>query len=209
MRILIFGATGGTGRELVAQTLQRGHDVTAFVRTPDKLTVVDSRLRVVQGDIQRAESIHAAIPGHDAVVSALGTRSLGPTTVLSDAAREIVATMQGHGVRRIIWESSLGIGETRGQLGPLYNWLLIPLLLRHVFADKERQEAIIKATPLDWTIVQPAALTNGPRTETYRVGAGAACGGLWARVSRADVAHFMLKELENPRYVRQVVPLCY
>ena len=76
MRILIFGATGGTGRELVAQTLQRGHDVTAFVRTPDKLTVVDSRLRVVQGDIQRAESIHAAIPGHDAVLSALDDRSL-------------------------------------------------------------------------------------------------------------------------------------
>src|SRR6266508_3707219 len=114
MRILIFGATGGTGRELVAQALQRGHDVTAFVRTPGKLTMVDSRLRVVQGDIQRAESIHAAIPGHDAVLSALGTRSLGPTTLLSDAAREIVATMQLHGLRRIIWESSLGVGETRG-----------------------------------------------------------------------------------------------
>jgi putative NADH-flavin reductase len=113
MRILIFGATGGTGRELVAQALQGGHDVTAFVRTPGKVTVVDSRLRVVQGDIQLAESIDAAIPGHDAVVSALGAHSLGRTTLLSEAAREIVATMQGHGVRRIIWESSLGIGETR------------------------------------------------------------------------------------------------
>ena len=193
----------------MAQALQRGHDVTAFVRTPGRLRSVDSRLRVMQGDIQRVESIHAAIPGHDAVLSALGTRSLGPTTLLSDAAQEILATMQVHGVSRIIWESSLGIGETRGQLGPLYNWLLIPLLLRYVFADKERQEAIIKAIPLEWTIVQPAALTSGPHTETYRVGAGAACGGLWARVSRADVAHFMLKELENPRYVRQIVPLCY
>jgi putative NADH-flavin reductase len=209
MRILIFGATGGTGRELVAQALQRGHDVTPFVRTSGKLSSADSRLRVMQGDIQRAESVHAAIPGHDAVLSALGTRSLGPTTLLSDAAREIVAAMPMNGVRRIIWESSLGIGETRGKLGPLYNWLLIPLLLRHGFADKERQEAIIKATPLEWTIVQPAALTNGPRTGTYRVGAGAGCGGLWARVSRADVAHFMLNEVENPRYVRQTVPLCY
>jgi putative NADH-flavin reductase len=207
MRILIFGATGGTGRELVAQALQGGHDVTAFVRSPGKLSIVDSRLSVVQGDIQRAEAIRAAIPGHDAVLSALGTRSLGQTTLLSNASREIVASMQEHGVRRLIWESSLGVGETRGQLGPLYSWLLVPLLLRHVFADKERQEAIIKASPLEWTIVQPAALTNGPRTGTYRVGA---CERrLFPRISRADVAHFMLKELENPRHVRQSVPLCY
>jgi putative NADH-flavin reductase len=161
MRILIFGATGRTALEFVSKALRRGHDVSAFVRTP-----VDPRLGIVEGDIQRADSIHAAIPGHEAVLSALGTRSLGPTTLLSDAAREIVGAMQTHGVRRVIWQSSLGVGETRGRLGPVYNWLLIPLLLRHVFADKERQEAIIRATSLDWTIVQPAALTNGPLTES-------------------------------------------
>ena len=115
MRLLIFGATGRTGRELVSQALRR--------------------------------ALHAAVPGHDAVLSALGARSLGPTTLLSDAAREIVAAMQAHGVRGIIWQSSLGVGETRGHLGPFYNWLLIPLLLRQVFADKERQEAIVRATP--------------------------------------------------------------
>jgi putative NADH-flavin reductase len=207
MRILIFGATGRTGRELVSQALQRNHDVSAFVRNPGKMTVVHARLRVVQGDVQRPESIRAAIPGHDAVLSALSVRSLSPTSLLSDAAREIVGAMQEHGVRRIIWESSLSVGETRGQLGPLYNWLLIPLLLRHAFADKERQEAIIRATSLEWTIVQPAALTNGPRTGTYRVGACA--GRFFPTVSRADVAHFMIEELENPRHVRQVVPLCY
>jgi hypothetical protein len=98
------------------------------VRTPGKLTVVDSQLRVVPGDIQRADSIHAVVPGHEAVLSALGARSLGPTTPLSDAAREIVGAMQAHGVRRIIWESSLGVDETRGRLGPFYNSLLIPLL---------------------------------------------------------------------------------
>ena len=106
----------------MSQALRRGHDVSAFVRTPGKLTVVDSRLRVVQGDIQRVDSIHAAIPEHDAVLSALGARSLGPATLLSDAARQIVGAMEAHGVRRIIWMSSLGVGETRGHLGPLYNW---------------------------------------------------------------------------------------
>ena len=89
-------------------------------------------------------ALHAAVPGHDAVLSALGARSLGPTTLLSDAAREIVGAMQAYGVRRIIWQSSLGVGGTRGHLGPLYNWVLIPFLLRHVFADKERQETIIR-----------------------------------------------------------------
>jgi putative NADH-flavin reductase len=207
MRILIFGATGGTGRELVSQALQRGHDVTAFVRTPAKVTVVDSRLRIVQGDIQRPESLRAAIPGHDAVLSALGTRTLRRTTLLSNAARDVADIMQANNVRRLIWQSSLGVGETRGQLGPLYNWLLIPLLLRHVFADKERQDAIIRASSLDWTIVQPATLTNGPRTGTYRVGSCA--GRLFPRTSRADVADFMIGELENPRHIRQVVPLCY
>ena len=126
------------------------------MRTPAKVTVADSRLRIVQGDIGRPESLRAAIPGHDAVLSALGIRSFGRTTLLSNAAREIVDTMQAHNVRRLIWESSLGVGETRGQLGPLFNWLIIPLLLRHVFADKERQEAIIRATSLDWTIVKSA-----------------------------------------------------
>jgi hypothetical protein len=113
------------------------------VRTPARLTSQHARLRAVQGDIQRPETIHAAVPGHDAVLSALGSLTRRPPTLLSDAAREIVRAMEGGGVRRILWESSLGVGETRGQLGPLYNWLLIPLLLRHIFADKERQEAVL------------------------------------------------------------------
>jgi putative NADH-flavin reductase len=163
----------------------------------------------VEGDIQRADSIHAAIAGHDAVLSALGARSVGPTTLLSDAAREMVGAMQRHGVRRLIWQSSLGVGETRGRLGPVYNLLLIPLLLRHVFADKERQEAIIRATSLDWTIVQPPALTNGTLTESYRVRARDCRCRLLPMISRADVAHFMLEILENSRHIRQVVPLCY
>ncbi len=209
MRVLIFGATGGTGRELVLQALQKGYDVSAFVRTPSKLTIQTSRLHIVQGDLQRVSSIHSAIPGHDGVLSALGMRSLGPTTLLSDAAREIVRTMEAHGVRHILWESSLGIGKTRGQLGPLYNWVLIPLLLRHVFADKERQEAIIQATRLEWTIVQPATLTNGPRTGTYRAGRDAASGRRFAKISRADVADFMLREVAGRAHLRQSVPLCY
>jgi len=209
MRVLIFGATGGTGRQLVEQALERNHPVTAFVRDPAKLPLRHPLLQVVQGDIQRSETIDAAIPGHESVLSALGTRSLRPTTLLSDAAQQIVRTMEAQGVRRLLWESSLGIGETRGQLGLLYNWLLIPLLLRHVFADKERQEQILRSSSLDWTIVQPAALTDGPRTGAYRVGHEACTGRLFPRISRADVAHFMLEELTTRAHVRQTVAICY
>jgi putative NADH-flavin reductase len=209
MRILIFGATGGTGRQLVDQALERGYQTTAFVRTAAKLSARHPLLRVVQGDIQHAETIRAAVPGHDAVLSALGHVSLRPTTLLSKAAREIVRTMQAYDVRRLLWESSLGVGETRGQLGALYNWLLVPLLLRHVFADKERQEQIVRSSALDWTIVQPGALTNGPRTGSYHVGQRACAGRPFPRISRADVAHFMLSELKARAFVRQTVSLCY
>ena len=115
MRILIFGAAGGTGRQLVDQALERAHQVTVFVRNPAKLTLRHALLGVVQGDVQRAETIRAAVPGHDAVLSALGTRSLRPTTLLSTAAQAIVRTMQAHDVRRLLWESALGVGETKGQ----------------------------------------------------------------------------------------------
>ena len=207
-RILIFGATGGTGKELVAQALQRGHDVTAFVRDPGKLAVSHAHLRVQQGDLQEPETVRAAIPNHQAVLSALGTRTLGKSTLLSDGLKVIIAAMTASGVRRLLWQSSLGVGETRGQLGPLYNWILLPLL-RNVFADKELQERIIRSSILDWTIVQPASLTNGPRTEKYRAGPDACRERRFPRISRADVAHFMLAEVEAPRYVRQPVTLCY
>lgn len=209
MRLLIFGATGGTGQQLVRQALERNHQVTAFVRDPSKLSLQHERLSVFRGDITQADTIRAAIPGQDGVLSGLGTRTLGPTTLLSDAAEVIVRTMENAGVRNLIWESSLGVGDTRGQLGRLYNWILIPLLLRNIFADKERQESIIRQSRTDWTIVQPGALTNGSLTGTYRVGPDAPAGRMFPKISRADVADFMLREIEKRAHVREVVALCY
>src|SRR5438128_9056748 len=119
-RILISGANGGTGKELVTQALERGHDVTAFVRDPSKLTVTHSHLRIQQGDLEQPETIRAVIPNHQAVLSALGARTLGKSTLLSNGLKEIIKSMTASGVRRLLWESSLGVGETRGQLGPLY-----------------------------------------------------------------------------------------
>ncbi len=209
MRILIFGPTGGTGRELVTQALELGHEVTAFARNPAAITATHHRLHVIQGDISYPEMIAPAIQGHEAVLSALGVRALKVGTILSDACRQIVRTMEQLGVRRLVWQSSLGVALTRGQLGPIYNWILIPLLFREIFTDKERQEQIIRESELDWTIVEPAALTNGPRTDGYRSGPGAAAGRFLPRISRADVAHFMLAQLTAPEFIRRSAPLAY
>src|SRR2546426_8941695 len=137
MRVLIFGATGRTGRELVRQALERGHEVTAFARNPSALPIRHERLQVVQGDILDKASIERAVAGQDAVISALGARTLRRSTVLSEGTKNILKAMRKHGVNRFVCMSSLGVGDSRGQLGPLYDFFLIPLLLRNVFADKQ------------------------------------------------------------------------
>ncbi len=182
--------------------------MTVFVRSPEKLGKADPRLRIVKGDFTQAEPTHVAIAGQDAVLSALGTHVSGPATEISDAARRVVAAMQEEGVRRVIWITAMGITETRGKIGPIFSFI-IPRVFRHPFADKERQEAIIRSPALDWTIVHAPMLTNGRRTGTYRVGKQAIGGRLLPKISRADVADFMVGELTDARHLREVVPLSY
>lgn len=250
MKLLIFGATGGTGRQLVEQALAQGHTVTAFARDPAKITTKHANLRVAQGDMLQPASIEAAVAGHGAVLSALGIRipvlawvaitiacqlvhhvvSLsraanlaieigGPvlallilfrkTTTLSDGTRNIVQAMQKLGVKRFVCESSLGVGDSKGRLGWFFTFLITPLFLYKVFADKARQERVIRESSLEWTIVRPTALTNGPRTGAYRTGSDI---GHWLRptkISRADVADFMLKQLTDPANVRKTTAIAY
>jgi putative NADH-flavin reductase len=131
------------------------------------------------------------------------------TTALSDGTRNIVQAMQKHGVRRLICESSLGVADSKGRLGIFYNLVLVPLLLRRLFADKAVQEQIIQASGLDWVIVRPTSLTNGPRKGIYRTGMDI---GHWfrpTRISRADVADFMLKQLTDDTYLRKAPAVAY
>jgi putative NADH-flavin reductase len=209
MNILILGATGKTGRLLVAQALEQGHDVTAFARHPATMTIQHERLRVVQGDMLDAASVDAAVRGQDAVISALGTEVLRKNTLLSDGTKNIIAAMEQHAIRRFICMSSLGVGDSQGQLGWIYNWLLIPLLLRNIFQDKEVQERYIKQSGLDWIIVRPGVLTNGPRTGVYRAGFSPTDHSIKAKISRADVADFMLKQLTAETYIHQTPGVSY
>ena len=208
MQVVVFGATGGTGRELVTQALGHGHSVRAFVRNPVRLKP-HHRLEVVTGDVRDAKGVAAAVAGQDAVLSALGMYERKPNTLLSDATRTIVGAMEAEVVRRLLFVSSLGVGETKGQLGPLYNHILLPLLLKEIFADKETAETVVRESDLDWTIVRPARLTNARLTGTYRAGPDAAQGLWFPRIARADVADFMLNSMERNLFVREAPSLVY
>ena len=206
MKLLIFGATGATGQQLVRQALDQQFLVTAFVRDAGKLMMQHPNLRVMIGDIKRPETVRAAMPGQEAVLSALGVRhNRSRDTTLSDGTRGILEAMEQHQVRRFICETSMGVGSSKGEGSWLFEKIFVPLFLKHIMADKERQEALIQRSPLDWTIVRPAGLTNGPGTGDYKVGLSLANTRIKNRISRADVADFMLRQLTTDAFVRKAV----
>jgi putative NADH-flavin reductase len=205
-RVLVVGATGGTGRQLVTQALERGLIVTALVRRPQRLSVQHPHLTVVQGDVLDYSSVERAVRGQDAVFSALGhKRFFVPTRILSDGTRNVLRAMETHGARRFICETSLGIGNSVGRMGLYYSLFVIPFILPLYFWDKTRQEQLIAASKLEWVIVRPAALTNAPARGVYRHGFSVGSLLLTARISRADVGHFMLNQLTDNSYLGAAV----
>lgn len=210
MRLLVFGATGGTGREIVNQALERGHYVTAFARKPERLGISHQRLSVARGDVMDAASVDAAMPGHDAVLCALGSRQyLLPTNILAKGTRHIVAAMQTHGVRRLVCETSLGVSDSFGLLGLYYTLFVYPVVMPFYWFDKEDQEKLVKKSNLEWVIVRPGQLTNGPKRGQYQHGPKVG-NYLWSvSISRADVADFMLNQLGDTPYLRTAVGVCY
>lgn len=210
MRVLIVGATGGTGRQLVSQALERGHRVTAFVRDPNRLPIRHERLRIAQGDVLDYDSVESAVRGQEAVLSALGhKRFFYPNRILSGGTLNLVHAMEAHGVRRLVCETALGIGDSRGRAGLAYTLFVAPFILPFYFQDKERQEAVIRASSLEWVIVRPGALTNGSRRGVYRHGPDVGHWVWTCRISRADVAEFMLRQLTENTYLRSSPAVCW
>ena len=210
MRLLVIGATGGTGRELVRQALARGHEVRALVRDPAKAGSLDARAEVARGDVLDPASLAAAVRGREAVLSALGTRKLGrrPTTLFSDGTRNLIGAMRAEGARRLVCVTGIGAGESRGHGPWWYDRLVLPLLLDEIYKDKTRQEELIRGSGLDWVIVRPAILTNGPATGSARAVTDLA-GSRFSKVSRADVAAFMLDQLTSDAYLGKAPVLSY
>lgn len=209
-RILIIGATGGTGRQLVEQALKQGHQVTALVRNPAKLSIEHPNLRVVKGDVLDYATLEPAMSGQNAVLCALGhKRFFGPSRILSEGTANILRAMQSGGVGRFICESSLGIGNSAGRVGPLATLFVYPLILPFYAWDKLRQEKLIEESDLDWVIVRPAALTNGAARGRYRHGPKVGSYLLPVRISRADVADFMLRQLTDDHYLGSAPGVSY
>lgn len=210
MRVLIVGGTGGTGRALVTQALTRGHDVTALVRDVAKLALRHENLRVVEGDVLDAAAVDSAVAGQEAVISALGhKRFMIPTRILSDGTRHLLAAMQRHGVRRYIGMTALGVGDSWWRMGLSYTLFVTPVILQFYFWDKLRQERLVRASDLDWTIVRPGALTNGKPRGAWRTGPRVG-NPIWTvRIARADVAHFLLDQLAGTKHLRDTVAIAW
>jgi putative NADH-flavin reductase len=202
MNILIIGGTRGIGRQLLEQALMAGYTVTALVRHPQRLATQHARLKIITGDILDAESVALAMAGQDAACCTIGVKVPFRVTVFSEGTKNLLQAMGKTLVKRLICVTGIGAGDSKGHGGFLYDSVLYPLVMKAVYADKDRQESLIKATDADWTIVRPGFLTNGPLTKNYRILTDLT-GVTAGKISRADVAHFILKELESNHYLRQ------
>jgi putative NADH-flavin reductase len=209
MNLIIFGATGTVGRHLVDQALDQGHRVTAFARNPGKLDIQHPQLKLVQGDVMDFPAVEQAIRGQDAVVCVLGSGKKLTGTVRSEGTRQIIRAMEQTGVRRLICQSTLGAGDSWGSLNFYWKYIMFGLILRNVFADHERQERYVRQSQLAWTIVRPGAFLDGDCTGHYRHGFPGTDQSSQLKISRADVADFILKQLTDTSYLHQTPSLSY
>lgn len=210
MHVLVIGASGGTGRQLVRQGLERGHTVTAFVRKPARFDITHERLIVVRGDVLDPASLSRAVQGQDGVLCALGhKRWFPPNRILSQGTRHLVEAMQTHGVRRLVCETSLGVGDSFGRMGLYYTVFVVPFILPFYYFDKARQERVLRQSALDWVIVRPGALTNGKARGRWRHGPHVG-SYLWTvRIARADTAAFMLDQLYEDTYLQRATGVAW
>ncbi|MQY09212.1 NAD(P)-dependent oxidoreductase [Actinomadura macrotermitis] len=213
MKVVVFGATGGTGHHVVRQALEQGCAVTAVVRDPARLAVRHPGLTVSAAALADPAALRDAVAGHDAAVSALGANTLGQARagVVSSLIREIVAALDACGVRRLVAVSAAPVGDVpdgESFAGRRLVYPLVSAVFRTVYSDLAAMERRIRDSPLDWTIARPPRLTGGPGRGRYRqeTGANVANGRVLAR---ADLAHAALGWLHDPATVRQVVGVAY
>lgn len=200
MRIAVFGATGKTGRHIVEQALNAGHVVTALARTPGKLNIAHDRLSVVQGDLANPDAIARVVSGADAVISVLGPTNNKPERTISAGMRLILDAMRAHNVKRLIISAGAGVRDPldKPKLIDRFFGLVLRLVSANVVADMEETVALVRASDRDWTVVRVPMLTDAPPTGSIKVGY---VGDISPRISRADMAAFMLKQIEDKTYV--------
>ncbi|MDO1446449.1 SDR family oxidoreductase [Rhodocytophaga aerolata] len=208
MKLIIFGASGTIGKQLVLQALSLGHSVTAFGRDKTKLQeFTHPHLHFFEGDVLNSADVERAISGQDAVFCALGNGRKG--IVRSQGTHNIIRAMEKKGIKRLICQTTLGAGDSRSNLTFFWKHLMFGWLLKQAYLDHELQEKYITRSSLDWTIVRPAAFTDGKATGHYRHGFSATDKTLQLKISRADVALFMLTQLSTDEYLKKTSGLSY
>lgn len=202
-KILVIGATGGTGRLIVSQAIARGYAITALVRSPDKARDLKGA-KLIVGDARDETVLREALKGQDAVISALGTPAspFKEVTLLSTVTRAVVSAMQAEHVSRLICITGIGAGDSAGHGGFLFDKLVMPLVLRNVYADKNRQEAIVRQSGLDWALVRPSVLNDKPGRGTIRALADLS-GIHGGTISRTDVASFVLDQVQDDTWLHR------
>lgn len=202
MNLTVFGATGKTGQHIVVQALERGHQVTAHTRSPEKLDLDDENLQIVEGDIREADSVQDAVEGADAVISALGPTENKPVFAISEGTELILDAMDSHGVERLIASAGAGVDypeDDPGLLNRVMN-LLLKLFSKWIYEDMKRTVEIIRGSDVKWTVVRAPMLTDDePQGE---VKAGYVGKGMGPRVTRADMAQFMLDQVSSDQYLQ-------
>lgn len=200
MKIIIFGATGKTGQHVLKQSLEQGYEVTVFVRSRKKLSGVESNLHIVQGNVFDSDAVAKAVSNHDAAIICLGSSNLHDKTTLTTGTKNVVDGMIHHNVKRLVIISTAGVEESWNQI----SWssrFLFKTLLRNIFLDHKTQEAIVKDSPLEWVIVRSAVLTDKSASGVYTASNTKKVG----RISRADLANFLVKQVTNTTYLKQAI----
>lgn len=210
MKVAVFGATGTIGKHLITQSLEQGHKVTAFCRDSTKLQEFKhSNLKTIEGDVFNPSDVDRAVQDQDVVIIALGSGKSRKSVVRSIGTKHIIAAMKANGVPRLICQSTLGTYESNKNLNFFWKHIMFGWYLKQIFEDHELQEKYVLESGLDWTIVRPGAFTNGEKTEQYQHGFGPEAKSLKLKISRADVADFILKQLGSLHYMHQTPGLSY
>ena len=202
MKLAIFGATGKSGQALVAQALAAGHEVRALARTPAKLGS-QAGLSIMAGDAADVAAVRETLAGCDAAISLLGNFNRKPNTEVSDATRTIVSVMEAQGPRRLVVVTTIGTGDSFAPLrSPLFK-LIIRFVAKEIWRDRERQEAVVRASVINWTIVRPGGLTDGTATGRWTLTDSGAAQPRKVSIARADLSAALLETVVDPMLTRQ------
>ncbi|HEY2725782.1 MAG TPA: SDR family oxidoreductase [Parafilimonas sp.] len=209
MNLIVFGATGNSGKQIVQQALDAGHIVTAIARNPVDITVSHKHLTIIKADVLKLQTFINAMQNQDAVLSALGSRDRKPTVMFSEGMQNIITAMNKYSVKRIVCISASAI-ETSPKLNFFVRMAtkILQRILKNSYRDMMRMEQLLKQSNLNWTIVRPPRLTNGALTNNYRFAVNE-----WLQnctsISRADLAHFMLQHVSDTKTYQSIIEVAY